>query len=120
MNKQNNIINIGLILTIALLSCNANGDIDCGYNGETIQVIKDQNASVIQLENRFFLYFEGGIKIDSPQLLDTIHFLLPCNLPTQLKLNSQNVTVSGKILENPGYSSHNNYTDFYIFKILKY
>ena len=119
MNKQNIIINLGLILTIILLSCKTKRDIDCGYNGETIQVIKDQNASIRNVENQYYLYFEEGIKTDSPTLLDTIHLLLPCNLPTEFKLNSQKVTVSGEIRENPGYSSHSNYTDFYINKISK-
>ncbi len=117
MNKQNIVINIGLILVMTLLSCKTKTESDCGYNGETIQVIKDQNASVRQIDNQFFLYFEEGIKIDSPYLLDTIHLLLPCNLRAQFKLNSQKVRVSGEIKENPGYSSHNNYTDFYINKI---
>jgi hypothetical protein len=117
MNKQNTITNIGLILMITHISCKNKRDIDCGYNGGTIQVITDQNASVRQVDNQIFLYFQEGIKIDSPYLQDTIHLLFPCNLQAQFKLNSQKVRVSGEIKENPGYSSHNNYTDLYINKI---
>jgi len=126
MNMQYIIINLVLILTMALLSCDATGDnksdIKCGYNGETIQVIKYQNASIRDLDGRYFLYFVEGLKIDSayPYLLDTIYLLLPCNLPGQFKVDNQKVLVSGEIKENPGYSSHNNYTDFYINKISNY
>jgi hypothetical protein len=75
-------------------------------NGETIQVITNQNASVRQLDNQFFLYFEEGIKIDSPYLLDTIHLLLPCNLRAQFKLNSQKVRVSGEMTKPIMYNEH--------------
>lgn len=103
-----------------LLHCENKRDIDCGYNGKTIKVINDQDVTVNNIGDLFFLYFEEGIKIDSPNLLDTIYLLLPCNLPDQFKIDNQNVTVSGEIEDNPDYSSHNNYTDFYINEISKY
>lgn len=108
------------MLTMILLSCETKRDIDCGYNGKTIKTINDQYASVTDVADQFFLYFEEGIKIDSPNLLDTIFYLLPCNLPEQYKVDNQEVIVSGEIKENPIYSSHNNYTDFYINEISKY
>src|SRR4030042_1041572 len=110
MIKQCISISISLILTMMLLNCETKSDIDCGYNGKTIKIINDQNASIKDVEDQFFLYFKEGIKIDSPNILDTIFFLLPCNLPDQFKVDNQEVKISGEIKENPGYSSHNNYT----------
>ena len=118
MNKQ--YLFISLILTIILVACQTKSDLNCGYNGKTIRIINDQNASIKDVEDQFILHFEEGIKIDSPNLLDTIYFLLPCNLPDQFKVDNQEVKISGEIKENPAYSSHNDYTDFYINKITKY
>jgi hypothetical protein len=122
MTKQNFILNLSLILTMTLLSCETKREIDCGYNGTTIQGIYDQEAFVRDMGYQFFLHFEDGIKINPPSsnLLDTIYLLLPCNLPDIFKVDSQKVRISGEIKENPGYSSHDNYTDFYIHKISKY
>jgi len=103
-----------------LFGCETKSNTDCGYNGKTIQILNDQNASIKDVEDQFFLYFKEGLKIDSPNLLDTIFFLLPCNLSDQFKVDKQEVKISGEIRENPGYSSHNDYTDFYINKITKY
>ena len=65
------------------------------------------------------IYFEEGIRIDSPTLRDTIYMLEPINLPDNFNLHDLKVTVSGDVLENPGYSSHSNYTKFYIIDIQK-
>lgn len=65
------------------------------------------------------IYFEEGIIIDAPTLLDTIYMLEPINLPDRFNLHDLKVTVSGDILENPAYSSHTNYTQFYIRDIQK-
>jgi hypothetical protein len=118
MNIKYTIRNLAFILALTLLSCETN-NYKSDANGKTIKVINDQSASIIDLDDTYFLYFEKGIVIDSPNLLDTIHLLLPFNLPNHFKVNNQNVTVSGEIKENPGYSSHNNYTTFYIDKISK-
>ena len=107
---------IGLMLIITVVKC-ANEKIDCGYNGMTIDVIHDQDALVKQIGSQFFLRFDIGLLIDSPNLLDTIYILLPCNLPGEFKVNEKSVIVSGQIKDNPGFSSHNNYTDFFITKI---
>lgn len=116
---QNNLKNLYLLLVITLLSCEEKKDINCGYNGETIMTIKNQNAFIKKVDDRFFLQFKQGLETPSQHLLDTIYSLLPCNLPDQYKIHDQSVEVSGEIKENPGYSSHNNYTDFYINKISK-
>ncbi len=65
------------------------------------------------------IYFEEGIIIASPTLLDTIYMLEPINLPDRFNLHDLKVTVSGNILENLEYSSHTNYTQFYIRDIQK-
>ena len=119
MNKS--IVTPVIYLAILMFSgCESKQDIDCGYNGATIQVLNDQDAAVRKSDTQYFLYFENGIIIDSPTLLDTIYLLLPCNLPAKYKFDSQQVIISGDIKENPGFSSHNNYTDFYIDKISGY
>jgi hypothetical protein len=61
-----------------LIACETKNDLNCGYNGKIIRIINDQDASIKNVEDQFFLHFEGGIKINSPNLLDTIYFLLPC------------------------------------------
>lgn len=118
MNKKYTIWNLSFILVLLLFSCETNSYND-NANGKTIKVINDQGASIKDLEGTYFLYFGKGIEMDSPYLLDTIHLLLPLNLPHQYKVDNQNVIVSGEIKENPGFSSHNNYTTFYINKISK-
>jgi hypothetical protein len=110
--------NLAFILALTLFSCESNS-YNSDANGKTIKVINNQGASIKDLDGTYFLYFGKGIVMDSPNLLDTIHLLLPFNLPDQFKVNNQIVTVSGEIKENPGYSSHNNYTTFYIDKISK-
>ena len=107
---------IGLILIITFVKCD-NHKFDCGYNGKTIDVLHNQEALVKQIGNQFFLRFDSGLVIDSPNLLDTIYILLPCNLPGEFKVNEKSVVVSGEIKDNPSFSSHNNYTDFFIRKI---
>ena len=107
---------IGLILIITVVKC-ANYKFDCGYNGMTIDVLHNQDALVKQIGSQFFLHFDFGLVIDSPNLFDTIYILLPCNLPGEFKVNEKSVVVSGEIKDNPGFSSHLNYTDFLIRQI---
>lgn len=85
----------------------------------TIEKIENRDA-VMKCSNFVkHIYFEEGIIIDSPHLLDTIYMLEPINLPEQFNLHDLKVKVSGEILENPGYSSHLHYTQFYISEIQK-
>jgi len=82
---------------------------------------KIENRNAVMKCSNFVkhIYFEEGIRIDSPTLRDTIYMLEPINLPDNFNLHDLKVTVSGDILQNPGYSSHSNYTKFYIIDIQK-
>lgn len=113
------IVGFSLILFLITSSCQTERIMDCGYNGKPIQQIQNQDALVREIDGQFFLYFEEGLKLAAPNLLDTIYLLLPCNLPISFQTADQKTIVSGEIQENPAYSSHNNYTDFHINKIVK-
>jgi hypothetical protein len=105
----------GLILIIFLSACKA----DSQYDLATIEKIENRDAVMKCSDFVKHIYFEEGIIIDSPTLLDTIYMLEPVNLPEPFNLHDLKVTVSGEILENPGYSSHSHYTQFYISDIQK-
>ncbi len=102
---------------VSFIGCDKNEDFDCGYNGDTILVLKNKEASIIGIDGRFFLRFEEAIITESMNLMDSIYSLLPCNLDTEYQVNGLDVIVSGHVKENPGYSSHNNYTDFFVKEI---
>jgi hypothetical protein len=89
-------------------------DFKCGYGGETIMEIEAEPALVKEGENNYFLRFEKGFVTESFNLNDTIYSLLPCNLDDAFQIDNLEVIVSGEIKDNPAYSSHTNYTDFYI------
>lgn len=87
---------------------------DSQYDFTTIKKIENREAVMKCSDFVKHIYFEEGIIIDSPTLLDTIYMLEPINLPDEFNLHDLKVIVSGDILENPGYSSHSHYTKFYI------
>lgn len=104
-----------LLLLLSISSCKEDTD----DSPKTIKKIESQNAVMKCSSFVKHIYFEEGIIIDSPNLQDTIYMLEPVNLPERFNLHDLKVTVSGDILENPGYSSHSNYTKFYIRDIQK-
>ena len=108
-----------VLLLVILFSCGENEEADCGSGEETILTLNNKEAAIQESGGQFFLYFEAGIETDSERLMETIHLLLPCNLQEQFKEDGLEVRVSGEVKENPGYSSHTNYTDFFITKIAR-
>jgi len=115
MNKK--FVTLGyLIFLLITFGCNETSIVG---DQDIIKTLRKENAAVKKIDSTFFLYFKDGIKVDSPNLLDTIYLLLPSNLPQNYELDGLSVITSGNILENPGYSSHNNYTSFYITEITK-
>ncbi len=121
---KNLLAGVIIMLAVALTGC---GDSDneltevetCGYGGETIKVLSNSEATVQKEGELFFLYFGQGISTGSANLMETIYLLLPCNLPAKYKEDGARVRVSGEEKDNPAFSSHTNYTDFYILKIAK-
>lgn len=104
-----------LFALVSLSGCKEDGE----DRPNTIKIIESKDAVMKCSSFVKHIYFEEGIIIDSPTLLDTIYMLEPVNLPERFNLHDLKVTVSGDILENPGYSSHSNYTKFYIRDIQK-
>ena len=82
-------------------------------------VLENRESYVRDTDGIFYLNFNEVILPGVIYLLDTIHFLKPCNLEEKYQIDGLEVIVSGEVLENPPYSSHNNYTDFFITKIKK-
>jgi len=113
MDKKNFSL-VFLILLIFTFGCN---DISIDGDQDIIRILQKENAAIKKIDSTFFLYFEKGIVVDSPNLLDTIYLLLPSNLHRNYEIDSLSVIISGNIFENPGYSSHNNYTSFFITEI---
>ncbi len=109
----------------AFFSCNSeiesdqNHDSKCGYGGETIMVIEAEQATIKKGEYKCLLQFEKGIVTGDTYLDDTIYLLLPCNLDEDFQIDGLGIIVSGEIKDNPAFSSHTNYTDFYITEITK-
>ena len=103
------------VVLFFFIACTKNSQNDFA----TIKKIEDRDAVMKCSDFVKHIYFEEGIIIDSPNLLDTIYMLEPVNLPEQFNLHDLKVTVSGDILENPGYSSHTHYTKFFISNIQK-
>jgi hypothetical protein len=115
MNNSNISFLFVLVLVILVTSCKKESQ----FQATTIKKIENRDAVMKCSDFVKHIYFEEGIIIDSPTLLNTIYMLEPVNLPEQFNLHDLKVTVSGDILENPGYSSHSNYTKFYIRDIKK-
>lgn len=82
-------------------------------------VIESENAIIRKGGNNFFLSFDNGLITGGIYLNNTIYSLLPCNLNEELQIDSLEVKVSGEVKDNPAFSSHTNYTDFYITEIIK-
>jgi len=91
----------------------------CGYGGETILELKDEPVLIREVDDQFFFWVETGLELNSDYLMDTIFFLKPCNLSSDFRIDSVYATVSGEVMDNPPYSSHSNYTDFFIKDIRK-
>jgi hypothetical protein len=115
MNKSNISFLLVFVLVILVASCKE----DSQFQAITIKKIENRDAVMKCSDFVKHIYFEEGIIIDSPTLLDTIYMLEPVYLPEQFNLHDLKVTVSGEILENPGYSSHSHYTKFHIRDIKK-
>lgn len=115
MNNRFQILLLALVCTISINSCKKDDQNDF------LTIKKIENREAVMKCSAFIkhIYFEEGIIIDSPTLLDTIYMLEPINLPDEFNLHDLKVTVSGDILENPGYSSNSHYTKFYIRNIQK-
>ncbi|MCK5066438.1 MAG: hypothetical protein KAR16_03320 [Bacteroidales bacterium] len=119
MNKHTSIVGGTLVLIASICGCISKENPNCGYNGETFMVLEDREALVRDSDGIFYLNFKEVILPGVFNLLDSIHFLKPCNLEEKYRIDDLEVIVSGEVKENPPYSSHNNYTDFFITKIKK-
>lgn len=123
MNKNKHNIIFALLIFSVAFSCESelepDQDYKCGYGGETIMVIQEMKASVTKGECNCMLRFEEGIVTGAIYLNETIHSLLPCNLDEEFQKDGLEIIVSGEIKDNPAFSSHTNYTDFYITEIAK-
>ena len=117
-------IGVLVVIAVALIGCGENADDlagveTCGYDGETIKVLSNSKATVQKEGELFYLHFEQGISTGSASLMEPIYLLLPCNLPVADKEDGKKVKVSGEVKDNPAFSSHTNYTDFFILKIAR-
>ncbi len=102
---------------VSFIGCDMKEDFECGYNGDTILDLSKKEASVIEGEFGYFLQFEDPIVTGSMYLMDSIYTLKPCNLDKKYQVDGLDVIVSGQVRDNPAYSSHINYTDFFVTEI---
>lgn len=106
------------VLLFSLMRCTDENEIkeniNCGYGGETILELKNEPVLIREVDEQFFFWVESGLELNSEYLMDTIYLLKPCNLSSDFQTHGQYVLVSGKVMDNPPYSSHSNYTDFFI------
>jgi hypothetical protein len=119
MNKHISIVGGTLVLIASICGCISKDSPICGYGTETFMVLDDREAVVRDSDGIFYLRFEEVILPGVFGLNDSIYSLKPCNLEEKYKVDALEVIVSGEVKENPGYSSHTNYTDFFITKIKK-
>ncbi|MGK7397160.1 MAG: hypothetical protein ACNS62_21465 [Candidatus Cyclobacteriaceae bacterium M3_2C_046] len=89
-----------LVQILFLIGCHQNEDvwedmtlIDCFPDGETIKIIKDQEAIVSLHEDLHFL-----ICVDAGGNNTTNYF--PCNLPEMFKADQKKILFSGKVKES--------------------
>lgn len=91
MNKHISLVGGTLVLIASICGCISEENPNCGYNGETFMVLDDREAVVRDSDGIFYLNFEEVILPGVSNLLDSIHFLKPCNLEEEYKVDDLDV-----------------------------